>query len=838
MSSPQTAIPFGKYLLIKRLAVGGMAELFLAQEPPNPELVVLKRILPYLSEEPEFVQMFLDEARIAAQLHHPNIVQVHELGKLGENIFIAMEYVEGVDLRRVMAEESKFGTAIPYGVAARICAQVAGGLDYAHHSRGVDGRPLELIHRDVSPQNVMIAYDGRVKLVDFGIAKAGAFMERSKPGVIKGKFLYLAPEQVMQERLDHRADIFALGSMLYEISTGRQPFAKPTTEGILYAIRYEDPSPPHLMRPDYPEVLSRIVMRCLTKDRAQRYQRAADVQADLDAFLASGTLRQSTDVADYISRLLGEEEERTILHIPVAAPAGRKDATVPLSAPRATPPISAEPTAPVSRPSPTAPPPRPPVATATPTPGARASSTTVPLPPAGLTARPVPRRPTHETLSAPDYDSEPEPATQMARPRDLPTADPGDDDEESTAVRTVPLTVPASDDAEDDGDGEFTVPLRKRPRIEDVPTRPMPGPGRRSLTPDERPGPPVPARVLESPVGQARATPEALRPRRATNPASPLAAPPRRASEDEDDGSGTLSLTQPVQRPSAHRDEARTQDSAITPPPAPTPSPRASRPTTPPRPAPLDEPSLPTGVSLSGATDPDSFAGTALDDDDDESTVGSSEAFARRSEDDEERDTLAQPASRSRGMLGVVLLVGGGMLFFLLAAGIFWALNSPASSEPEPLPPEVGQATAIVPRGAEPRPAPEVASPPVDSAPATSEGLDAGVSDAGSIPTAESPPAAVVAPDSVDAGVPTPQVAATPIATEAKVLFEAPAKTILSRPGGARLPLNKVLTLPTGPLRVSFDCPGRRAPRGTETYVIRPDSGEAQVLKISCKARR
>lgn len=328
MTAPQTATPFGKYLLIKRLAVGGMAELFLAQQAPRSELLVIKRILPYLSEEPEFVQMFLDEARIAAQLHHPNIVQLFELGRQENSIFIAMEFVDGIDLRRVMAEETKHGSTVPYGVAARICALVAAGLDHAHHSRGVDGRPLELIHRDVSPQNVMVGYDGRVKLVDFGIAKAQSFAERSKPGVIKGKFLYLAPEQVGQERLDGRADIFALGVMLYELTTGRSPFSRPTTEGILYAIRSEMPPAPHLLRSDYPVALSRIVMKCLAKDRNQRYQRAAAVQADLEAFLESGELRQSVDIAEYIARLMGEEDERTVLHIP-PAPASRNEATLP-----------------------------------------------------------------------------------------------------------------------------------------------------------------------------------------------------------------------------------------------------------------------------------------------------------------------------------------------------------------------------------------------------------------------------------------------------------------------------------------------------------------------------
>ncbi|MFY0530171.1 protein kinase domain-containing protein [Archangium gephyra] len=349
---------------------------------------MIKRILPYLSEEPEFVQMFLDEARIAAQLHHPNIVQVFELGKIGESIFIAMEYLEGVDLRRILAEEAKFTAAVPYAVASRICAQVAAGLEYAHNSKGVDGRPLGLIHRDVSPQNVMVNYNGSVKLVDFGIAKAEAIAERSKPGVIKGKFLYLSPEQVMQERLDHRSDIFALGVMLYEITTGRSPYARPTTEGILYAIRFENPSPPHLLRDDYPQELSRIVMKCLVKDRNLRYQRAAQVQADLEGLLNSGMLRQSDDVAAYIARLLGEEEERTMLHVPIPKPGARKDSSAQV--------------------------------------------------PAGLAALPMRRPSAQNVRSAVDPD-EADPATEMARPQDMLAAALGDDeDDEPTALSTAP----------------------------------------------------------------------------------------------------------------------------------------------------------------------------------------------------------------------------------------------------------------------------------------------------------------------------------------------------------------------------------------------------------------
>ncbi|WP_269770271.1 serine/threonine-protein kinase [Cystobacter fuscus] len=394
-NSPQTATPFGKYLLVKRLATGGMAELFLAQEPPSPELLVIKRILPYLTEEPEFVQMFLDEARIAAQLHHPNIVQVFGLGRINESIFIAMEYVEGVDLRRILAEETRFSASVPYAVAARICAQVAAGLDHAHNSKGVDGRPLGLIHRDVSPQNVMVAYNGQVKLVDFGIAKAEAFAERSKPGVIKGKFLYLSPEQVMQEKLDHRSDIFALGVMLYEITTGRSPFSRANTEGILFAIRSEHPSPPHLLRDGYPQELSRIVMKCLMKDRTQRYQRAAHVQADLEALLASGTMKQSQDVAAYVARLLGAEEERTQLHVPITG--SRKAVS------------SLPPVVPV-----------------------------LPPPPSGLVARPSLRTNVHGQPPAVDPEGE-EPRTEMARPQEmLAAAALGADEAEPTAVGPQP----------------------------------------------------------------------------------------------------------------------------------------------------------------------------------------------------------------------------------------------------------------------------------------------------------------------------------------------------------------------------------------------------------------
>lgn len=282
-----------------------MAELFLGDDIAHRRPVVIKRMLPYLSEELDFVQMFLDEARIAAQLNHPNVVQLFELGQLDGCIFIAMEYVDGADLRTLALFEQKRGSTIPYTLTARIIADVCKGLHHAHQKVGLDGRPLGIIHRDVSPQNVVLSRGGEVKLLDFGIAKATAFMERSKPGIIKGKFLYLSPEQIAQEKLDHRSDLFALGAMLYEVTTGKSPFAKATSEAVLYAIRVEEPPPPHTLNAAYPRALSDIVMKCLRKDRDERYADAEEVRKDLESFLdTSATGLESSAVGNYVEDVL------------------------------------------------------------------------------------------------------------------------------------------------------------------------------------------------------------------------------------------------------------------------------------------------------------------------------------------------------------------------------------------------------------------------------------------------------------------------------------------------------------------------------------------------------
>jgi eukaryotic-like serine/threonine-protein kinase len=303
-------------LLLKRLAVGGMAELFLAKDTRNDRMVVLKRILPYLAEEAEFVRMFLDEARIAASLHHPSIVELFELGHLEGSTFIAMEWVDGIDLRRILQKEQERKSVVPPGVAAWLVARLCEGLHHAHFARDASGMSLGIIHRDVSPQNVMVSFNANVKLVDFGIAKATAWMGRSKPGVIKGKFLYLAPEQLTTEPLDHRTDLFALGTMLYELTTGQSPFYRTSTEAVIYAIRMEDPDAPTKVKKDFPPGLSKIILKCLVKDREKRFQTADEIRVALEEFIRFEVRTSFDDVQTYVSRLFGDDSERTSIFIP------------------------------------------------------------------------------------------------------------------------------------------------------------------------------------------------------------------------------------------------------------------------------------------------------------------------------------------------------------------------------------------------------------------------------------------------------------------------------------------------------------------------------------------
>ena len=250
------AIPFGKYLLLDRISVGGMAEVFKAKSygvEGFEKIIAIKRILPTMGEDRDFIKMFIDEAKIAGQLAHANICQIFELGRIDGSHFIAMEYIWGKDLLQIQNRLRKIKQQMPVadGVLhrSRRCCE---GLDYAHRKRDPLGRPLEIVHRDCSPQNVLVSYEGEVKVIDFGIAKATSRNSRTQAGVLKGKFGYMSPEQVRGLPLDRRSDIFALGTMLYECLTGERLFQGETDFSTLEKVRNVDMPPPRASQPEHP----------------------------------------------------------------------------------------------------------------------------------------------------------------------------------------------------------------------------------------------------------------------------------------------------------------------------------------------------------------------------------------------------------------------------------------------------------------------------------------------------------------------------------------------------------------------------------------------------------
>jgi len=278
----------GRYLLLHKLAVGGMAEIFLAKSSGIEgfqKVVVLKRILPHLRADETFIQMFLDEARVAANLEHPNIVNVYDIGKAGEDYFFTMAYLHGENLGAVLRRSAHAQRRIPLELALHIVQGVCAGLHYAHEQVGLDGQPLEIVHRDVSSTNVLVTYDGGIKLLDFGIAKAATQSQRTQVGVRKGKASYMSPEQCGPGPLDRRSDVFAIGILLWELTTMRRLYRADNELAIMNMIVNNDAPLPSSVTPDYPRGLEAIVMKALARDREQRYRTARALQEDLDVFV-------------------------------------------------------------------------------------------------------------------------------------------------------------------------------------------------------------------------------------------------------------------------------------------------------------------------------------------------------------------------------------------------------------------------------------------------------------------------------------------------------------------------------------------------------------------------
>jgi serine/threonine protein kinase len=307
---------FGKYQLLKKLATGGMAEVWLARQAGIEGFaknVVIKRILPHLAEDREFVEMFKNEALIAANFNHPNIAQVYEFGEANGTYFISMEYIHGEDLGRVMRKAWSAGQWIARPLAIRIVASACEGLYYAHSRNDpATGRPLKVVHRDISPQNILISFDGSVKLVDFGIAKAADQVGLTKSGAIKGKFAYMAPEQAAGKPLDHRADIFAIGLVLYELLTGQRPLKRDSELGTLQAALECAISPPSEVT-DIPAELDPVVMNALAKAADDRYRDARQFQVALEETLVNqGVVASSVQISELMETLFADrlQEEK------------------------------------------------------------------------------------------------------------------------------------------------------------------------------------------------------------------------------------------------------------------------------------------------------------------------------------------------------------------------------------------------------------------------------------------------------------------------------------------------------------------------------------------------
>lgn len=307
-------IPFGKYLLLDRVNIGGMAEVWRAKTfgaGGFERIVAIKRILPNIAEDEEFISMFLDEAKITVQLNHANIAQIYELNNLSNSYFIAMEYVSGKDLRAVFDRCRKRGEPAPIPLTCYAIAQCCEGLDYAHRAKDRQGRDMSIVHRDVSPQNALISYDGEVKVIDFGIAKAAGKATKTQAGILKGKFGYMSPEQIRGLPLDGRSDIFAIGVCLYEMLTGERLFVGDSDFSVLEKVRKVEVLPPSHFNRKIPEQLEKIVMKSLAKDVDDRYQHGSELGEDLRGFMYStGNAFTRKDLAAFMKATFAEDFEK------------------------------------------------------------------------------------------------------------------------------------------------------------------------------------------------------------------------------------------------------------------------------------------------------------------------------------------------------------------------------------------------------------------------------------------------------------------------------------------------------------------------------------------------
>jgi serine/threonine protein kinase len=303
---------FGRYVLLERLAIGGMAEVYLAalrEGGDDAPLFAVKRILPTLAEDPEFVGMFLDEARIVAHLDHPAIAPIHELGRVEDRYFIAFDYVPGQDLRALLKRLRRAGDRLPVAVAVYVAHRLADALDWAHRARDAEGKELHVVHCDVSPANVLLAWDGSVRIIDFGIAQA-AFRAHRERRLLRGKLGYMTPEGVRGLPLDRRADVFALGTVLWEMLTGEKLFTGPSELALLERVRNADVPPPSSRNPAVLPGLDAVALKALAREPGDRYGWASDLRDALLPYLGQGI---ATSESMVLQRILARHFRAEIL---------------------------------------------------------------------------------------------------------------------------------------------------------------------------------------------------------------------------------------------------------------------------------------------------------------------------------------------------------------------------------------------------------------------------------------------------------------------------------------------------------------------------------------------
>jgi serine/threonine-protein kinase len=292
-----------RYRVIERIAAGGMAEVYRAESAGLEgfkKIVAIKRVLPHLSEKKQFIGMFLDEARTSAALSHSNCVQTFDIGVGDNTYFIVMEYVDGADLKTIIEHRRSKGQRVPTEAACFICLKICEGLAYAHEARDTNGDVLGIVHRDMSPPNVLLTRNGEVKIVDFGLAKANSQLERSEPGIIKGKFSYLSPEAAMGESVDGRTDVFAVGIMLWEMLAGRRLFLGETDLETVRQVQSAQVPGLRQFNPEVTPELERVVLKALARDPDRRYLTARDLGRDLNSIMFLGRPVSSFDIADLV----------------------------------------------------------------------------------------------------------------------------------------------------------------------------------------------------------------------------------------------------------------------------------------------------------------------------------------------------------------------------------------------------------------------------------------------------------------------------------------------------------------------------------------------------------